>query len=211
MRILRLPAGPWVAAAAALAIAAILVATGVGNTHATEPADQQIAENTPGGGAVGAPLNASAGGGSVSYALTGPDAASFTINAATGEVSLAPDVSPDFEARSDYAITVTATTDVTVRVLNVDEPGAVALSTDEPGTGETITASLTDPDGGVANVRWSWARSNGGASNAIPDATTASYTTATADIGHHITATVSYDDAAGAGKQASAATASPVA
>ena len=201
---------PWVAAAAALAIAAILVATGAGNTHATEPADQQIAENTPGGTAVGAPLSASAGGGSVSYALTGPDAASFAINAVTGEVSLAPDVSPDFEAKAHYAITVTATTDVTVQVLNIDEPGAVALSTDQPGAGETITASLTDPDGAVANVRWSWARSDGGASNAIPDANTASYTTATADIGHHITATASYDDATGAGKQASAATAQPV-
>ena len=209
MRVPRPSTRPWVAAAA-LAIVAILVATGVGNTHATEPADQQIQENTPGGAAVGTPLNASATGGTVSYALTGPDAASFTINAATGEVSLAPDVSPDFEAKADYAITVTAATDVTVRVLNVDEPGAVALSTEQPGAGETITASLTDPDGGVANVRWSWARSDGGAANAIPDATTASYTTATADIGHHITATASYDDAAGAGKQASAATAHPV-
>ena len=210
MRVPRPSTRPWFAAAAVLAIAAILIATGVGNTHATEPANQQVEENTPGGTAVGTPLNASATGGTVSYALTGPDAASFTINPATGEVSLAPDVSPDFEARSEYSLTVTATADVTVWVLNVDEPGAVALSTDEPGAGETITATLTDPDGGIANTRWSWARSDGDASNAIPDATTASYTTATADIGHHITAMVSYDDATGAGRQASASTAHPV-
>ena len=44
---------------------------------------------------------------------------------------------------------MTATADVTVQVLNVDEPGAVALSTNEPGAGETITAVLTDPDGGI--------------------------------------------------------------
>ena len=210
MRIPRLPARPWVAVAAVVAAAAILVATGVGQTHATDPTNPQIDENTPGGAAVGTPLNASADGATVSYALSGPEAANFNINPATGEVSLAQDVSPDFEAKSEYSLTVTAIADVTVRVLNVDEPGTVALSTDEPGAGETITASLTDPDGGVANVRWSWARSDGGASNAIPDATTASYTTATADIGHHITATASYDDATGAGKQASAATANPV-
>ena len=189
MRVPRPFTRPWIAAAAVVAIAAILVATGVGNTHATEPADQQIEENTPGGAAVGTPLNASATGGSLSYALTGPDAASFTINAATGEVSLASDVSPDFEARSEYSLIVTATADVTVQVLNVDEPGA----------GETITAALTDPDGGITNARWSWAHSDGDASNAIPGATAASYTTATADIGHRITAMVSYDDATGAG------------
>ena len=161
MRIPRLPARPRVAVAAVVAAAAILIATGVGNTHATEPTNQQVDENTPGGTAVGTPLNASATGTTVSYALSGTDATSFTINPATGEVSLAPDVSPDFEAKSQYSLTVTATADVIVQVLNVDEPGTVALSTHEPGAGETITAALTDPDGGMTNVRWSWARSDG--------------------------------------------------
>ena len=108
MRISRPSARPWFAAAAVVAIAAILITTDVGNTHATEPADQQVEENTPGGAAVGTPLNASATGGTVRYALTGPDAASFTINPATGEVSLAPDVSPDFEARSDPRVRLPA-------------------------------------------------------------------------------------------------------
>ena len=86
MRIPRLPARPWVAVAAVVAAAAILVATGVGQTHATEPTNQQVDENTPGGTAVGTPLNASTTGTTVSYTLSGPDAASFTINPATGEV-----------------------------------------------------------------------------------------------------------------------------
>ena len=180
MRIPRLPAGPWVAVAAVVAAAAILVATGGGTTHATDPNNQQVAENTPGGTAVGTPLNASATGGTVSYALSGPDAANFTINPVTSEVSLAPDVSPDFEAKPEYSLSVTASADITVQVLNVDEPGTVALSTDEPGAGETITAALSDPDGEIANVRWSWARSGGGDWNVIPGATAGSYTTATA-------------------------------
>ena len=44
MRIPRLPARPWVAVAAVVAAAAILVATGVGNTHATDPTNPQIDE-----------------------------------------------------------------------------------------------------------------------------------------------------------------------
>ena len=210
MRISRPSARPWVAAAAVVAAAVILIATGVGDTHATEPADQQVEENAPGGSAVGTPLNASADGTTVRYALTGPDAASFTINPATGEVSLATDVSPDFEARSEYSLTVTATADVTVRVLNVIEPGAVALSTDDPGAGETITAVLTDPDGGMTNVRWSWAHFDGNNLNVVTGVSGASYTTTTADIGHRIASIASYDDAAATGQHATASTTSPV-
>ena len=210
MRIPKLPARPWIAVAAVVAAAAILVATGVGQTHATDPTNPQIDENTPGGTAVGTPLNASADGATVSYALSGPEAANFNINPATGEVSLAQDVSPDFEAKPQYSLTVTASADITVQVLNLDEPGTVALSTDEPGAGETITAVLSDPDGSIANVRWSWARSGSEAWNVIPGTTGASYTTTTADIGRRIEATASYDDGAGVGHQANAATANPV-
>ena len=210
MRIPRLPARPWVAVAAVVAAAAILVATGVGNTHATEPTNQQVDENTPGGTAVGTPLNASADGATVSYELSGPEAANFTINPDTGEVSLAPAVSPDFEAKPQYFLIVTASADITVQVLNVDEPGTVALSTDEPSAGETITAVLSDPDGETANVRWSWARSDGDDWNDIAGASRASYTTTTDNIGHHIAATARYDDTAATGHQATYATTSPV-
>ena len=210
MRIPRLPARPWVAVAAVVAAAVILVATGVGQTHATDPTNPQIDENTPGGTAVGTPLNASADGATVSYELSGPEVANFTINPDTGEVSLASEVSPDFEAKPQYSLIVTASADITVQVLNVDEPGTVALSTDEPGAGETITAVLSDPDGEIANIRWSWARSGGDDWNVISGTTGASYTTTTADIGHRIEATASYDDGAGVGHQANAATANPV-
>ena len=99
---------------------------------------------------------------------------------------------------------------MTVQVLNVDEPGTVALSTDSPRAGEAITAALSDPDGGIAGLTWSWARVNGDGAAAIPGATGQSYTPTGADIGHRLRATASYDDNAAAGRQASAETANPV-
>src|SRR5262249_5058221 len=45
-------------------------------------------------------------GGTVTYALTGADAAAFTINSSTGAVSF--NASPDFEAKSSYSFNVKA-------------------------------------------------------------------------------------------------------
>ena len=210
MRIPRLPTRPWVAAATVVAAAAMLVIVGVGNTHATEPANPQIAENSPGGAAVGTPLNATSEAGTVSYSLSGADAASFTIDRNTGEVSLAANTSPDFEAKSTYSVKVTASTTVTVEVTNLDEPGTVVLSSDQPGPGDTITATLVDPDGSVGNTAWNWSRSADAGWTAIADATSSSYTTTSDDIGHFIRAQVTYDDALGAGNQVSAVTAHAV-
>ena len=80
MRIPRLPARPWVAVAAIVAAAVILVRNGRGpdsRHRSNQPADRR---EHAGGTAVGTPLNASADGGTVSYALSGPEAANFTIN-----------------------------------------------------------------------------------------------------------------------------------
>ena len=41
-------------------------------------------------------------GDSVTYGLSGADAASFAINAATGEVTFAADTTPDHEAKASY-------------------------------------------------------------------------------------------------------------
>ena len=45
-------------------------------------------------------------GGTVTYALTGADAASFTINSATGAVTF--NSSPDYETKSSYSFNVKA-------------------------------------------------------------------------------------------------------
>ena len=211
MRIPRLPSRRWTTVAAAMTAAFVLataaiLATDVGNTQATEPSIPQVAENSPAGTAVGAPLSATTTAGTVSYSLTGTDAASFAINPTNGEIRLAADVSPDFEAKSTYELNVVASTTVAIEVTNVNEPGIVNLSPQAPGVGDTVTATLIDPDGGVANMTWSWSRSDADTWNTMAGATQASYTTGADDIGHRIRAEVSYDDAAGTSQQANAAT-----
>jgi VCBS repeat-containing protein len=102
-------------------------------------------------------------GAALSYSLSGADAALFTINATSGEVSfLAP---PDFEVPLDadgnnvYEITVTAsdgsnvdTQAVSITVTNQDEFAPVFTSAtvdavDEDSTGSFYTATATDGDG----------------------------------------------------------------
>ena len=77
---------------------------------------------------------------------------------------------PDFETLGDadgdnvYEVTVevtdtgnnTATRDVTVKVMNADEPGEITLSGPQPRVDVLLTATLTDPDGGVSNIMWRW-------------------------------------------------------
>ena len=190
--------------------AALTMRTDTGNTHAQEQGNTRINENSQGGAPVGTPIQATTSGAPPTYSLSGPGASSFTINPQTGEVSLAQDASLDFETRTQYQVTVTASSQVIIEVANVNEPGTVSLSTDEPGAGETITATLEDPDGGISNTRWSWARLEGNGPVAIDGASSSSYTTVTADIGHRISATARYDDDAGAGRQATGATARQV-
>ena len=98
---------------------------------------------------------------------------------------------------------------VTTSAVVEDDDGVVTLSATEPSVGETVTATLTDPDGGVTRATWQWASSSNGTSNwtSIAGANSATYTVAAGDLGKYLRATVSYDDAAGAGKSAEAITA----
>ncbi len=65
-----------------------------------------------------------------------------------------------------YNITVVATDsdgqtdemDVIVTVTNVEEGGTVTLSTLQPRIGTALTATLTDIDGAVSDVKWMWAK-----------------------------------------------------
>ena len=95
----------WKAALlAAVIVIATMGAVATGAFQSTEaqepPAPHPIAENSPAGSAVATPLSASASGGGVLYSLSGADAASFTINPQTGEISLAEGSSPDYEGQS---------------------------------------------------------------------------------------------------------------
>ena len=107
------------------------------------------------------------------WSLSGGDASKFTIGSG-GELRFR--ASPDFEAPGDsgrdnvYEATVvatdsggnTASRDVTVKVTNKKEDGTVTLTVPtQLRVGARVTARLTDPDGSIVNVVWSWTGGNG--------------------------------------------------
>ncbi len=99
----------------------------------------------------------------------------------------------------------------TVAVVE-DDDGVVTLSSTGPSIGDQVTATLSDPDGGVTGENWQWASSSNRTSDwtDIAGANSATYTVAAGDLGNFLRATVVYDDAAGAGKSAEAITTAAV-
>ena len=192
-------------------------------TEPTFPAGadtRSVAENTPAGGNIGARVVASDDG-ALTYTLRGADAASFDIATATGQLQVKSAL--DYETKSSYTVTVVATDadrasdeiTVTIEVTNVDEDGAVTLSSANPRVGTALTASLTDPDGVTAgSVTWQWASSADGSTDWAPIAGVSSgtYTPVAADVGNYLRAMPSYTDRQGSGKSAPpAVSANPVA
>ena len=98
-----------------------------------ESATREVAENTPGDQAIGAPLTATAGGRALRYTLDGPDATAFGLDEDSGQLRTRTGVVYDYEATPRYAFTVTASEQsgrtasiaVTVMVTDVDEPPGV--------------------------------------------------------------------------------------
>ena len=170
--------------------------------------------------ATGYTAQADASAGSVRYAITGgADAQRFEINASTGVVSFV--AAPDFEVPGDddgdnvYAFEVTATAtsvdgsaretatqDVEVRVTNVDEPTAGAVSiVNASRAGEAVregdalradTSAITDGDG-VGGFTYEWRRDG----TPIPGETQATYTAMADDVGAPLSVAVVHTDAAG--------------
>ena len=91
-------------------------------------------------------------------------------------------------------------------VNNLDEAGTLSLSHGDLRAGSVLTASLEDPDGSISNRTWRWRR---GVED-ILGANSASRTATSGDVGHVLTAHVSYTDGHGPGKSAEASTASAV-
>ncbi len=137
----------------------------------------------------------------VTWSISGPDAGKFTIPA--GQLTFS--ASPNFEAPGDadgdnvYEVTVVASDpannsdelDVRVTVTNAAEDGSITFSALRPKTGIPLTATLSDPDGGITDVEWQW---NDGSAD-IEDATTDTYTPVVGDIGDTLSVTVMYKDA----------------
>ena len=128
-------------------------------TFPGDSATRSFAENTPPGRNVGARVTAIiASGDPLTYTLGGTDAASFDIDSSTGQIRTKAGVTYDYEVKSSYAVTVTATTGptkdsasipVTVNVTDVDEKPATpdAPTVSAPGgSTTTLLATWTAPD-----------------------------------------------------------------
>ena len=156
---------------------------------------------------VGEPVTATdPEGGAIAYALGGADAGLFEIDSSTAQITVGDGTSLDFKTTASYSVRVEArdpsagrdSIDVTISVTNVDEPGTLSLSSTEPAFGTELTATLTDPDGGITDVSWEWQWSTDGATwFTVPGGMSASYTPSHSDGGLMLRATVEYSDAAG--------------
>ncbi len=143
---------------------------------AASSAARSVAENSAAGTNVGAAVTATDPdtGDTLTYSLSGTDAASFDIGSSTGQITTKTDVTYDYETKSSYSLTVKAsdgtlsdTIAVTVSLGNVNEAPAFAASSaarsvaensaagtnvgaavtaTDPDTGDTVTYSLSGTD-----------------------------------------------------------------
>ena len=159
----------------------------------------------------------------LAYSLAaGSDSDKFVVDSGTGQLEVAAGVTFDYETAEDLQFELVVqvsdgkaadhgqdsaiddTIVVTIDLVNVDEPGEVSLSKMEPKVGESITATLTDDDGGVIDASWQWEKSQDGATNweTINGSSSDTYVPATEDEGMYLRAIVDYTDDQGAGKRA---------
>ena len=126
---------------------------------------------------------------------------------------------PDFDDPLDddsdgtYEVTVHVegggdqqTLDVEVTVTDEPEPGTLALSSTQPQLGETLTTTLTDPDGVTGAVTYVWERSVGRGTWVTLADTAASRVPTAADSGHFLRVTATYEDGHGSANTAAART-----
>ena len=179
---------------------------------------RRVAENTAANNNIGSPVTATdADGDTLTYTLEGTDAASFDIVGTSGQIQTRAAL--DYETKSRYSVTVKAsdgtasdTIAVAINVSNVNEAGAVSLSPALPQVGTALTATLSDPDGGVTGKTWAWASSTDkSAWTAISGAASASYTPVDGDLDRYLRATASYTDTLGAGRSTAGISANKVA
>ncbi len=155
----------------------------------------------------------------IEWVLTGADSDDFTLSGGT----LAFNEAPDYEEGNQHRVTIEAREqgdgasvgrlNVTIRVTNVDEPGALETNVEEPRVGQTVRLNVEDEDGGVSVTEWKWERGEPNNSSCgtvdsptvttwetISGARSSSYTPMAADQGHCIRVTAFYDDRAGTGR-----------
>ena len=199
----------------------------------TEPT---IAENTDVDQPIDSPFTATDpdDGETLTYGLSGTDAASFDIDTETGQIKTLAAL--DHETKETYSVTVTVTVsdgrdnagndettptadttmDVTITVTDEDDPGTITLPSNQPSAGVELTATLDDDDGVKTDVdvTWVWESSldpsDSNSWTVIDGATTNSYTPQQGDIDNFLRVTATYEDELGPGKDAQEETDSAV-
>ena len=181
-------------------------------------ASRSVAEASTSGTTVGEPV-AAVDRDRIAYTLIGDDADSFAIDPNSGQITVGAATSLDYEVQDSYKIRVRAMDpfgerdeiEVTIAVINVDEAGTVSLSSMEPQVGTVLTATVSDPDGRVSDVTWSWAKSSDQSGwTDISGAMSATYTPVRGDGENYLRATATYIDREGSGKTAVAVSANAV-
>ena len=121
------------------------------------PVTRQVDENSPAGVDVGGPVTATDEG-TITYDLEGADRTAFTIDRANGQISTTG-AGYDHEAKSSYAVTVTATDDrggvsrldVTIEVRDLpeapNEPGSLAVTAASPISLHVVWTAPADNTG----------------------------------------------------------------
>ena len=117
---------------------------------------RSVAENPTGGTNLGDPVRATDGdGGTVTYSLEGPDAASFDIASSSGQLRTRTGVTYDYEAQDEYSVRVraedgqggSATNEVRIDVEDANEaPARPAAPRVTSSTLNSLSVRWTAPD-----------------------------------------------------------------
>ena len=182
---------------------------------------RNVIENTPAGQPVDSPVSATdADNDGLTYSLTGADSSYFNITTSSGQILTKSDLNYE-SAKNSYTFTVQVTdsrnvqgnadstiddtTKVTINVTDVDEDGSLTLSPAQPPAASPVTATLSDPDGVISDLTWTWETATTSDWTTVRTATSSdgtvdSYTPADADIGKSLRVTVEYTDGFGLGQ-----------
>ena len=156
--------------------------------------------------------------GPVTWSLTGTDRGDFAIST-DGIVTFA--TTPNYEDAKDsntdnvYTFNVVstdtqsgstrrnATMSVTVTVVDLEEAGGITVSNLNPGVGDELNFTLTDPDGGLKDISWNLeSRASSTASwsavsrwsTSVSQTTSATYSVGEDVTGHELRMRVDYAD-----------------
>ena len=186
---------------------------------------RDVPENTASNENVGEPVTAeNPDSDPLTYSLTGADARHFDIATSTGQILTRGELDHE-STKNSYTVTVQVTDnrnvqgaadptiddtiEVTINVTDVDESGSLTLSPAQPRVAAPVTATLSDPDGTISSLAWTWETATSSDWTAVRAATSSSdtsdnHTPADADLGKNLRVRVAYTDGFGPGKSAMA-------